>query len=132
MSSSAGPATPSSPWSPTTDPAGFDAVESLYRRTDGARQASGVRHFQPALRPPEDTDGYAWLYRPAETAVPVTSPVFSTTTTGVAVLAPTALPNPEPSWSAAAAPRRRWPSLLLLVAALLCTGLLALLAPGAF
>jgi hypothetical protein len=116
-----------------TDPAGFDAVESLYRPTDGARRASGVRHFQPALRPPEDTDGYGWLYRPAETAAaPVTSPASTTTTTsGVAVLTPALLPGPEASSPVTAAGRpSRWPVLLLLTAALLGTALLALLAPG--
>ena len=118
---------------PHTDPAGFDAVESLYRPTDGARRASGVRHFQPALRPPEDTDGYGWLYRPAETAAaPVTSPAsFSTTTTGVAVLTPALLSGAEASSPVTAAGRpSRWPVLLLLTAALLGTALLALLAPG--
>jgi hypothetical protein len=133
MSSSAGPVPPPRPVAPLhTDPSGFDAVESLYRRTDGARRASGVRHFQPALRPPEDTDGYGWLYRPAEvTAVPVTSPASSATTSGVAVLTPALLPDPEASRSVSAAGRpRRWPVLLLLTAALLGTALLALLAPG--
>jgi hypothetical protein len=138
MSSSAGPVPPPRPAAPPlTDPSGFDAVESLYRQTDGARRASGVRHFQPALRPPEGTDGYAWLYRPAEAAEPVTAPVLSTpvsstTTSGVAVLTPAPALDPEPSWSAAAAPRRRWPVLLLLAAALLGTAVLALLAPGTF
>ena len=117
-----------------TDPAGFDAVESLYRPTDGAQRASGVRHFQPALRPPEDTDGYGWLYRPAETAAaPVTSPAsFSTTTTtSVAVLTPALLSGAEASSPVTAAGRpSRWPVLLLLTAALLGTALLALLAPG--
>ena len=139
MSSSAGPVPPPRPATPPlTDPSGFDAVESLYRQTDGtARGASGVRHFQPALRPPEDTDGYAWLYRPAEATEPVTTPVFSTpvsstTTSGVAVLTPAPALNLEPSWSAAPASRRRWPVLLLLAGALLGTGVLALLAPCTF
>lgn len=133
MSSSAGPVPPSRPVAPLhTDPAGFDAVESLYRQTDGARRASGVRHFQPALRPPEDTDGYGWLYRPAEAAAaPVTHPASTTTTSGVAVLSPALLPGADPSRSVTAAGRpRRWPVLLLLTAALLGTALLALLAPG--
>lgn len=133
MSSTAGPVPPPRPAaSLNTDPSGLDAVESLYRPADGSRRASGVRHFQPALRPPEDTDGYAWLYRPAEPAVPVSSPAGPTTTSGVAVLpaAPVPAPGPAPRASRASRRQRRWPALLLLTAALLGTGLLALLAPG--
>lgn len=135
MSSSAGPATPPSPWSPLppgagTDPSGFDAVESLFRADgSGPRSASGVRPFVPALRPPEGTDGYGWLYRAAEPLPPGPEPAVAVTTTtgGLAVLdAPPAVP-----WSAerVAAPRR-WPVLLLLLSALLCTALVALLAAG--
>jgi hypothetical protein len=118
----------------STDPAGFSAVESLYRGTDAARRRSGVRPFEPALRPPEDTDGYGWLYRPAEPTAPavvhVAAPA-STTGSGVAVLAPEPPVGRAAVWAPTpAAPGRRWPTLLLLTAALLCTALLALLAPG--
>ena len=126
MSSPVSPSSPSARWAPgATDP-GFDAVESLYR---GTTNRSGLRSYEPALRPPEGTHDYSWLYRTDEPAVPAadsgaTSSLLSTgsmvTTSGVAVL-----PAPLVSWSASALyPARRWPSAALLAVALGCALLL--------
>ena len=62
MSSSTGrPSVPPTP-SAGTDPGLEDVLESLYR--DSGRRHAALPRFEPALRPPEDAEGYAWLYRP--------------------------------------------------------------------
>ena len=105
-----------------TDP-GFDAVESLYR---GATSPSGLRAYEPSLRPPEGTHDYSWLYRTDESTTPTSDSAASrpspldtaslVTSSGVAVL-----PAPLVSWSPSAlTPARRWPSAALLAVALGC------------
>ena len=129
MSSPATPST-SGPRRPaaTTDPA-LDAVESLYR---GATGRSGLRAWEPALRPPEGTHDWSWLFRPDEPAAasvttgsgraPSTSSgTAGTTTSGIAVVGPAPLVH----WSAGTLPAaRRWPAAALLAAALTCAVLL--------
>ena len=123
MSSPASPSSPSARWAVgATDP-GFDAVESLYR---GATSRSGLRAYEPSLRPPEGTHDYSWLYRTDEPAAPTSDSEASTprpldtgsmvTSSGVA-----ALPAPLVSWSPSALiSARRWPSAALLAVALGC------------
>ena len=63
MSSSSGRPSVPPPVPPAPADGGLeDLVESLYRDS-GSRRAALPR-FEPALRPPEDAEGYAWLYRP--------------------------------------------------------------------
>ncbi|GAA1426751.1 hypothetical protein GCM10009616_02130 [Microlunatus lacustris] len=111
-----------------TDP-GFDAVESLYR---GATGRSGLRSYEPALRPPEGTLDYGWLFRPdeppappvpaAEPALTATTPGLRTTTSGLPAVGTV-------SWSPVTRTAgRRWPTAALLAAGLVC----ALLLPWAF
>ena len=79
MSSSAGrPSVPSPVPSTVADPGLDDVLESLYRDSGGGRRA--LPRFEPALRPPEDADGYAWLYRPepAERPASLTTPAAET------------------------------------------------------
>ena len=45
-----------------------DVVESLYRGSD--RRPAALPRFEPALRPPADAEGYAWLYRPEPQPAP--------------------------------------------------------------
>ncbi|CAA9308871.1 MAG: hypothetical protein AVDCRST_MAG48-1894 [uncultured Friedmanniella sp.] len=132
------PADPSSGGAPrpaaTTDPT-LDPVESLYR---GTTRRSGLRAFEPALRPPEGTHDWGWLFRPDEPAGPVVTtpprapaPAAVTTGTGRALLTTTASdravvgPAPLVQWSAGTRPAaRRWPAVALLAAALTCALLL--------
>ncbi|GAA1833783.1 hypothetical protein ACFFOM_10570 [Microlunatus capsulatus] len=133
------PAHPSSSAAPrpaptTTDPA-LDAVESLYR---GATGRSGLRAFEPALRPPEGTLDWGWLFRPDEPVAPVAAPLAAaltttgsglavrTTTSGLAVVGPAPLVHWSPGTLPAA---RRWPAVALLAAALACAVLLPWVAP---
>ena len=106
-----------------TDPGRVDVVESLYRGADGAhRRPSALRPFQPALRPPEGSQDYSWLYRPAE---PAAAPTALLPAEPVAFDDPT---GPTTRWSRAEpVPVRRWPALGLLGLALAGAALLALL-----
>jgi hypothetical protein len=130
------PAPSSSPGAPSsaaaTDP-GIDAVESLYR---GATGRSGLRAYEPSLRPPEGNHDYGWLFRPDEpVAVPPaprvlelasTGPGPRTTASGV-VAAGDALVRRAPGTLPAT---RRWPAAALLAAALTCALLLPWAAPA--
>ena len=123
----------------TTDPA-LDAVESLYR---GGTGRSGLRAFEPALRPPEGTLDWGWLFRPDEAVRPADAPVgpattgslavttgtgraLLTTTSGLAVVGPAPLVQWSPGTLPAA---RRWPAAALLAAALTCALLLPWVVP---
>ncbi|SDR78420.1 hypothetical protein SAMN04488543_0454 [Friedmanniella luteola] len=129
MSSPAAPPPPGRPWSAATTDPGLDAVESLYR---GATGRSGLRAFEPALRPPEGTLDHSWLFRPDQ---PAASPraatagdattgagrALLTTTSGLAVLTPA----PAVRWSPTTRPAaRRWPAAALLAGGLGCALLL--------
>ena len=124
MSSSAAP---SSSGAAATDP-DFDAVESLYR---GAAGRSGLRAYEPSLRPPEGTLDYGWLFRPDKPAVRASSaepletspgPDPRTTTSG---FIPVSGADPVVLWSPGTRPAgRRWPAAALLAATLSCALLL--------
>jgi len=131
MSSPAASSSSGAPASAAATDPGFDAVESLYR---GATGRSGLRSWEPALRPPEGTHDYGWLFRPdepaaaappvraAEPALTVTAPGLRTTSSGLSVVPPV-------SWSPVTrGTGRRWPAAALLAAALTC----ALLLPWVF
>ena len=117
-----------------TDPGRVDVVESLYRGADGAdRRPSALRPFRPALRPPEGSQDYSWLYRPTEPS-PVPAGLLLPVEAAPPVAAPPVAVLPDPTtgpttrWSRAEpVPVRRWPALVLLGLALVCAALLALL-----
>jgi hypothetical protein len=118
----------------SADSGRLDAIESLYR--DSGRRSSALSPFDTALHPPEDADGYGWLYRveppgPAPTpdpALTATAPVLTAT---APVLTATAsvltAPTPAPAG-------RRWlvPALLAAgVACVTCVTLAGVLLAGA-
>jgi hypothetical protein len=126
MSSPAASSSSGAPSSAAATDPGFDAVESLYR---GATGRSGLRSYEPALRAPEGTDDYGWLFRsdepaarpvPAVVAVRGAAPGPLTTTSGLAVVG-----APLVRWTSGTRPTgRRWPVAALLAAALGCALLL--------
>jgi hypothetical protein len=125
-------AVPSSSGAAATDP-DFDAVESLYR---GASGHSGLRAYEPSMRPPEGTLDYGWLFRPDEPAVhapsaepqPASSgPGPRTTTACTTTSGADAVPGADPvvRWLPGTQPAgRRWPAAALLAATLSCALLL--------
>ena len=128
------PAAPSSAGAPVaaaaTDP-GFDPVESLFR---GATGRSGLRAYEPSLRPPEGTSDYSWLYRADEPAAPARGPEPTTealvsTDPGTSSSAGP-VPAPLVRWSpSAVSPGRRWRSVALLALGLGCALLLPWIVP---
>ena len=120
-------AVPSSSGAAATDP-DFDAVESLYR---GAAGRSGLRAYEPSLRPPEGTLDYGWLFRSDEAAVRAPSAQSLLTSSGPGPRTTTsgadAVPGADPvvHWSPGTQPTgRRWPAAALLAATLSCALLL--------
>ena len=132
MSSPAAPSTPSAPWAVgATDPR-LDAVESLFR---GATGRSGLRAYEPSLRPPEGTSDYSWLYRAEESAVPALDSRATTrglidTGSGMVTSSGAGVPSPLVRWPAPAMyPGRRWRAAALLAVALGCALLLPWIVP---
>ena len=132
MSSPAAPSPRNAPWAVgATDP-GLDAVESLFR---GATGRSGLRAYEPSLRPPEGTQDYSWLYRAEVPAASAPGPGVPTaglvdTGSGMLTFSGGALPAPLVRWSPPAlSPGRRWRSAALLAVALGCALLLPWIVP---
>jgi hypothetical protein len=103
-----------------TDPDARDALESLYRGSD--RSGPALRPFRTALQPPEDTDGYSWLFRPESAAPPAGSTGPSAGSGELADVGTAA--------SAAVRPRRRWLVATLLTAGAVCGALVAAVLRG--
>jgi len=128
MSSSVGP--PPSRSASSTDSGRLDVVESLYRGSAGpGRRQSALRPFEPALRPPEGSGDYSWLYRPVDAApaVPLLLSAPEPTSSAAAETAGSPVEPGARRLSGQPAPVRRWPTLGLLTAALGCAALLTLL-----
>lgn len=125
MSSPALPPPPPSRWSPSaTDPGRVDAVESLYRGTPGR---SGLRTWEPTLRPPEGTLDHSWLYRPETLGTPPSADDRDPLETGAPTTASdtVVLDSGPLRWATPTrSPGRRWPMLLLLTGALVGAALL--------